>query len=372
MFVIPFVDLVAQYKTIEAEVREAIDSVLSASVFTLGLPVEHFENHFAAYCQAEHCAGVSSGTAALHLALRALNVGPGDEVITTTHTFIATAWAVSYVGAHPVLVDITPGTYTIDPRAIEQAITPRTKAIIPVHIHGHPAEMGPILDLAEQHGLYVIEDAAQAHGAEYLGRRCGSLGHVGCFSFYPSKNLGAYGDAGAVVTDDAETDARIRQLRDQGQCRKYIHPEIGYNYRMDTLQAAVLDVKLRHLDNWKEGRRRVAELYGQQLIGLSGIRTPDEAEYARHVFHHYEIQLPTRGARDSLQQHLWVEGVETGLHYPVPVHLQSAYVGLNYQVGDFPEAEKAAQCKLSLPLYPEMPNEYVYRVASCIARWAGV
>lgn len=363
------VDLSAQLGSIEVEIKEAINRVLESSEFVLGSAVESFERSFADYCRTECCIGVSSGTAALHLALRALDIGPGDEVITTPHTFIATVWAISYVGAKPVFVDIDPDTFTIDPAQIESRITSRTRAIIPVHIYGQPADMGAILKIAERHEVAVIEDAAQAHGAEYEERRCGSIGAIGCFSFYPTKNLGAYGEAGAVVTNDRNIAERIRQLRDHAQSERYLHSELGYNYRMDALQGTVLNVKLRHLDEWISGRRGVARQYFEVLGGLETVEVPFEAEYSKHVYHVYGVQLRSEEARDDLALWLSRSGIATGRHYPIPVHLQPAYKELGYRPGDFPVAEKLAKQELSLPIYAELGNEDVQRIAESILRW---
>jgi len=363
---VPFLDLGAQYDSIKDEIHEAMEPVLENTAFALGPAVEEFEQNYASYCQAEHCVGVSSGTAALHIALHALDIGPRDDVITTPHTFVSTVWAISYVGATPVFVDIDPDTYTIDPAAVDEAITERTQAIMPVHLYGQPADMNPILDLADEYDLSVVEDAAQAHGAEYKGRRAGSMGDIGCFSFYPGKNLGAYGEAGAVVTDDDGLAEKMAELRDHAQPEKYVHNDLGYNYRMDGLQGAVLNVKLRHLDDWTEARRQVASQYEKGLSPIDGAEIPYEAPHSKHVYHLYELQLPTTRVRDDLQAHLDKQGVSTGLHYPTPVHLQDAYAHLEYEEGDFPETEKAARRNLSLPMYPEMNGEMVSHVSASI------
>jgi dTDP-4-amino-4,6-dideoxygalactose transaminase/acetyltransferase-like isoleucine patch superfamily enzyme len=345
-----FVDLKAQYQTIKVEIHEAINRVLDSSSYVLGEEVAAFEQEFAAYSGA-HCGiAVNSGTSALHLALLAAGIGPGDEVITVPFTFVATAAAILYTGARPVFVDIDPHSFTIDVNQIEQAITPRTKAILPVHLYGQPADMDPILDIARRHRLVVIEDAAQAHGAEYKGKRVGGLGDLGCFSFYPAKNLGAYGEGGIVVTNKPEYDHTIRILRDWGQDSKYHHVLHGYNYRMDALQGAVLRVKLRYLESWIEARRLHAGCYDKQLT-RSGVQPPQAMPWARHVYHVYAIRTPSRGA---LQQWLQSRGIHTGIHYPIPVHLQPAYADLGYPVGTFPYAERAAMEVLSLPMYPEL------------------
>lgn len=364
---IPFVDLKAQYNGIKDEVSAAIRGVLETCQFTLGSEVAAFEEEFAAYCHAKHGIGVNTGTSALHLALLAAGIGPGDEVVTVPFTFVATVAAICYTGAKPVFVDINPRTFTMDVTAIETAITDRTKAIIPVHLYGQPADMDPIMEVARRRGLVVIEDACQAHGAEYKGRRAGSLGDMGCFSFYPGKNLGAYGEGGMVVTDNPEYARTIRMLRDWGAEKKYQHVLKGYNYRLEGIQGAVLRVKLRHLEAWTEARRAAAARYDRLLAG-SGIPTPEAMPYARHVYHIYAIQSPQRQA---WQETLQAKGIHTGIHYPIPVHLLPACADLGYSVGLFPHAEKAANEVLSLPMFPELtPNqcEVVSHAARNLAR----
>jgi len=348
--VIPFVDLKAQYESIRDEVGPAIQGILDSCQFTLGSEVVAFEKEFAAYSQAEHGIGVNSGTSALHVALLAAGVGPGDEVITVPFTFVATVAAVYYTGAKSVFVDIDPRTFTMDVTAIEAAITPRTKAILPVHLYGQPADMDPILEIARRHGLTVIEDAAQAHGAEYKGRRAGSIGDMGCFSFYPGKNLGAYGEGGMVVTGNPEYARTMRMLRDWGAEKKYEHVLKGYNYRLEGIQGAVLRVKLRHLEEWTEARRSAAARYDSLLAG-SGITTPEAMPYARHVYHVYAIRTTRRAAWQAALQG---QGIHTGIHYPIPVHLLGAYADLGYKAGDFPVSERAANEVLSLPMFPEL------------------
>jgi dTDP-4-amino-4,6-dideoxygalactose transaminase len=350
---IPFLDLKAQYYSIKPEIDAAVLGVLESSQFVLGQEVEAFENDFAVYCQAKHAIGVNSGTSALHLALLAAGIGPGDEVITVTFTFVATAAAIVYAGARPVFVDVEPRSFTMDAEKIEAAITPRTKAILPVHLYGQPADMDPILDIARRHDLVVIEDAAQAHGAEYKGKRVGSIGDIGCFSFYPGKNLGACGEGGAVTTNNDRYEKDVRALRDWGQTRKYHHDLKGFNYRMEGIQGAVLKVKLRYLEDWTEARRACAATY-DELLTKGMIQTPEQMSYARHVYHVYAIRTPHR---EYLQQSLNARGIQTGIHYPIPVHLQSAYADLGYGVGSFPEAEAASQEVLSLPLFPELTLE---------------
>jgi dTDP-4-amino-4,6-dideoxygalactose transaminase len=348
--VIPFVDLKLQHQTLRTELNAAINGVLDSCAFTLGPEVQAFEEEFAAYCQAPHGIAVNTGTSALHMALLAAGVGPGDEVITVPFTFVATVSAIDYTGAKPVLVDIDPTSFTMDVKQLRVAITPRTKAIIPVHLYGQTADMDPIMAIAEEHGLVVIEDAAQAHGAEYKGRRAGNLGHMACFSFYPGKNLGACGEGGMVVTNNPDYARTIRMLRDWGAEKKYHHVLKGYNFRMEGMQGAVLRVKLRHLEAWTEGRRAAAAHYTRLLAG-SGIPTPTVMPYARHVFHIYAVRSPKRQA---WQDAMLARGVQTGIHYPTPVHLLPAFAELGHKVGDFPHAEKAAQEVLSLPMFGEL------------------
>ena len=359
---IPIADLKAQYHAIKEEIDRAISDVLESSQFILGKEVAAFEDEFAAYCGAAHGVGLNSGTSALHLALLAAGVGPGDEVITVPFTFVATVAAIIYAGARPVFVDIEPASFTMDVSRIESAITARTKAILPVHLYGQCADMDPIVELARRRGLAVIEDAAQAHGAQYKGRRAGSLGDLACFSFYPGKNLGAYGEAGAVVTNNAEYNRVIRMLRDWGGEKKYIHSLKGYNYRMEGMQGAILRVKLRHLEAWTEARRRHAAAY-RRLFAQAGVRIPCEMPYNRHVYHVYAIRTAQRA---GLQAALEAAGIQTAIHYPIPVHLQPAYSDLGYRRGDFPVSERAADEVLSVPIYPEMTDAQVGIVASSI------
>ncbi|TMH32638.1 MAG: DegT/DnrJ/EryC1/StrS family aminotransferase [Betaproteobacteria bacterium] len=365
---IPFVDLKTQYASIKAEVNAAIQGVLDSCQFTLGSEVSAFETEFAAHCQAAHGIGVNSGTSALHLALLAAGIGPGDEVITVPFTFMATVSAVDYARATPVFVDIDPRSFTMDVTAIEAAITGRTKAIVPVHLYGQPADMDPILELARRHGLVVIEDAAQAHGAEYKGRRVGSIGDLGCFSFYPGKNLGAYGEGGMVVTNNSGHARTIRMLRDWGAEKKYDHVLKGYNYRLESLQAAVLRVKLRHLDRWTEGRRAAADRYDRSLAG-SGIPTPECMPYARHVYHIYAVR---NSERQRWQETLLAQGIQTGIHYPFPVHLLPAFADLGYSAGDFPHSESAAAEVLSLPMFAELSVEQTDAIADALRDLASV
>lgn len=363
---IPFVDLKAQYRAIKPEVSAAIERVLESCEFTLGSEVAAFETEFAAYCGAAHGIGVNSGTSALHLALLAAGIGPGDEVITVPFTFIATVSAIHYTGARPVFVDIDPRTFSMDARGLEAAVTERTKAIIPVHLYGQPADMDPILAVARRHRLTVIEDAAQAHGAEYKGRRVGSLGAMACFSFYPGKNLGAYGEGGMVTTDNPEYARTIRMLRDWGAEKKYHHVLKGYNYRLEGIQAAVLRVKLRHLEGWTEARRAAAARY-DSLLADTGVATPEPSSIARHVYHIYAVRSPER---EALQAALQERAIHTGIHYPIPAHLMPAFADLGYRAGQFPHAERAAAEVLSLPMFPELTAAQCEDVAHAVRQLA--
>jgi dTDP-4-amino-4,6-dideoxygalactose transaminase len=359
---ISLVDLYAQYQAIKPEIDAALQRVIDNSSFILGPEVKTFEKNFAAFCGVNDAVGTDSGTAALHLALLLLDVGPGDEVITTTHTFVATAEVISLTGARPVFVDIDPRTYNLDPARVEAAITPHTKVLMPVHLYGQPAEMEALLDIATRHHLRVIEDAAQAHGATFRGKRAGSFGDIACFSFYPGKNLGAYGDGGMLVTDDAELADRARMLRNHGRRDKYEHLLVGYGYRLDALQAAILDVKLQHLEKWNEQRRAHAEYYTKLMSDLDVV-TPFEPAHMCSVYHLYVIGSPKR---DALLQHLKTRGIEAGIHYPIPLHRQPVYRDLGYHSGDFPNAERAADRILSLPMYPELTNEQLEYVVKAI------
>jgi dTDP-4-amino-4,6-dideoxygalactose transaminase len=359
---IPFLDLKAQYRSIKDDIDRAVLGVLESAGFVLGPEVARFEEQFASYHAAAHAVAVNTGTSALHLALLAAGVGPGDEVIAPPFTFVATVAAIRYTGATPVFVDIDPVSMTLDPAAIESVITSRSKVILPVHLYGQPADMEPIGTIAARHGLRVIEDACQAHGAEYRGRRVGSIGDLAAFSFYPGKNLGAYGEGGAITTSNERWAQTIRMMRDWGQDRRYHHAIRGFNYRMEAFQGAILNVKLRHLDRWTEARRERAARYTELLAG-SGVETPQEMPYARHVYHIYAIRCADR---DVLQQSLQQRGIQTALHYPIPLHLQPAHRDLGYHEGQFPHAEAAAREVLSLPLYPEMPIEFIEQVAAAV------
>src|SRR5205809_1363724 len=365
---VPFVDLGAQYRTIATEVNQAISKVIEQTDFILGREVHLFEEEFAPFCDAPYAIGVDSGTSALELALRAFDIGTGDEVITAANSFIASALGISHAGATPVLVDVDPYTYTLDVKAIERAITRRTKAIIPVHLYGHPAHMDPIRQLADQHRLVVIEDACQAHGARYKGKRVGSLSHAAAFSFYPGKNLGAYGDGGMVVTNDKKVANRLEMLRNYGQKEKYKHLFRGYNRRLDTMQAAILRVKLRYLEKWNAARRWNASLYQKHLEG-SGVVVPGEAGGAESVWHLYVIRTEQR---DQLKDHLVSKGINASIHYPVPIHLQPAYQDLGHKRGDFPVTEAYAEKILSLPMYAELTGRQIEFVAQTISEFQAV
>jgi len=362
-----FVDLKAQYQTIKPEIDKAIENVISNTAFILGKAVAEFEEQFAAYCGAKHCAGINSGTSALIMALKALDVGEGDEVITTTNTFIATAEAISFAGATPVLVDIEDGTYNMDPGKLEKAITGKTKAIIPVHLYGQPADMDPILEIAKKKSIPVIEDAAQAHGAQYKGKKTGGLATAACFSFYPGKNLGAYGEGGAVTTDDEGMAQKVRMLRDHGSPKKFYHEFIGNNCRLEGIQGAVLSVKLKHLDKWNDGRRKNADLYRKYLEG-TGVGLPEEMPYAKHVYHVFCVRVKER---QKLIDFLKEKGIFTNIHYPIPIHLQKAYQFLGYKKGDFPVTEGCMDEILSLPMFAELTEEEIKYTADCIREFYG-
>ena len=374
---VPFLDLKAQYKQIESEVVPAVTEAMAAGMFIGGPQVAGFEEEFAAFCDSRYCIGVGSGTDALRFALMAAGVGPGDAVVTVPNTFIATTEAISQVGATPIFVDIDPQTYTMDPQKLEDYLAKRLKpqasslklrpkAVIPVHLYGQTADMDPILDIARQYDLVVIEDACQAHGAAYKNRKAGSLSIAGCFSFYPGKNLGAFGEAGAVVTRDEEVAQKIRMIRDHGQAQKYFHDTEGYNGRLDAIQAAVLRIKLKRLQDWNQSRRKNAALYTELLQEASGITLPVEAGFAESVYHLYVILADNR---DGLQEFLSEKGIATGLHYPLPLHLQKAYTRLGYVKGDFPAAESAAERLLSLPMYPELTEQQIDYVCSSIREY---
>jgi dTDP-4-amino-4,6-dideoxygalactose transaminase len=356
---VSFLNLKNVQEDLKADLEAAALRVLRSGRFVLGPEVAAFERDFAAYCGTSHAIGVSSGTSALHLALLAAGVGPGDEVITVPLTFVATASAIHYTGARVVFVDVDPLYYTLDPDKLEKAITAKTRAIVPVHLYGQAADMDPIRDIARRRGIAVIEDACQAHGASYRNGRVGSLGHMACFSFYPSKNLGACGEGGAVVTDDPGYDRKIRMLRDWGQESKYHHVLKGFNYRMEELQAAILGVKLPHLDAWNDARRLCAEFYAEELVDSLAV-IPKERPDSRHVYHVYPVRVPDR---KSLRRKLQEAGVETGIHYPEPVHLMPAFADLGYGEGSFPVAEAIAREELSLPMFPDLQRSEIEHVA---------
>lgn len=365
---LPMVDLKAQYARIRADIDAAVLRVIASTQFIKGEECQRFEEEFAAYCGTQFACGVANGTDALTIALRAYGIGPGDEVVTVANTFIATGEAILLNGATPVFIDVDPVTYTLDPGQLERALTPRTKLIIPVHLYGHPADMGPILEIAGRHGLPVLEDAAQAHGAELDGRRVGSLGHAACFSFYPGKNLGAYGDAGAVVSNDGPFLEKVRRIANHGGgTNKYDNVELGTNSRLDTLQAAVLRIKLRHLDTWNAERRALAQAYTRALADLPGALLPRERPEARSAWHLYTIRVPDR---DGLQKHLRDRDIATAIHYPRPIHLQPAMAAAGGKLGDLPVSEQLSREVLCLPLYPELPMEGVARVSAEVRAWS--
>jgi len=362
---VPFLDIAAQNQSIWTELSAAADEVMTTGRFVLGPAVERFEREFAAYCGTQYAVGVNNGTSALHMALVALDIGPGDEVITTPHTWISTAWAISYAGATPVFVDIDPAKYNLDPRLVESAITSRTKALLPVHLYGRLAAMDELREIAERHQLLLIEDAAQAHGAMSAGRRAGELGDVGCFSFYPGKNLGAFGEAGAVITDRREVAERIRRLRDHAQDGRHRHVELGFNTRMEGLQGAVVSVKLRHLDRWNADRRMHAARYAELLADVPALGLPEQPADQSHVWHLFVVRVLDRD-RDALREALHKRGVATAIHYPTPVPLQPAYAHLGYQPGDFPVAEQVMGSCLSLPMFAELSDAQMRYVAESV------
>ena len=360
---VPFLALGEQHKILKSEILPLISYALDEAAFIGGENVVKFEEEFAEFCKTSYCVGVSSGTDALRFALIAVGIGAGDDVITVPNTFIATTEAITQVGARPVFVDIDPITYNMDVSQLEGVVTDKTRAILPVHLYGQPADMDPILEIAERYRLAVIEDACQAHGALYKGRRCGSLGDIGCFSFYPGKNLGACGEGGAVVTNDEELAEKVRMLRNHGQKERYIHEMEGYNGRLDAIQAGILRIKLKKLEKWNEARRQAASYYNEVLSDISFITPPKEAQYAKAVYHLYVILAEKR---DELRQFLYSKGIETGLHYPLPLHLQKAYEYLGYEKGAFPVAEEAAKRLLSLPVFPEITQGQIEYVADSI------
>ncbi len=363
---VPFLDLRQQYRSIKDEVTAGVQQVMDSCRFVLGENVNSFEKEFASFCGTEYAVGVANGTDALGLASLACGIGKGDEVITVPNTFIATTEAISQTGAKIVFVDVDSQTYNIDISQIEEKINERTRAILPVHLFGQSAHINPIMKMAREHNLKVIEDACQAHGAEYKGRKVGSIGNAGCFSFYPSKNLAAFGDGGMVVSNGNEIAQKIKMLRDHGQIKKYEHLVEGYNSRLDEIQAAILRVKLKKLDEWNELRRKNASIYNELLEDVDEVVIPLEADDAKHVYHLYVIRTHKRG---ELQEWLKSRGIGTGLHYPVPLHLQKAHAYLGYEEGDFPVAEECAKQILSLPMFPELTREEIEKVVSEIKRF---
>lgn len=363
---IPILDLKRQYQALKGNLEAAMVRVAEGGRYILGPEVKALESEVAAYCDARFGVGVGNGTDALHLALRALRIGPGDEVITTPFTFIATTEAIGIVGATPVFVDIDPRTYNIDPALIEAAVTPRTRAILPVHLYGQPCDMDPIMEVARRYNLKVVEDCAQAIGATYKGRKVGGIGHAGCLSFFPSKNLGCFGDGGMVVTNDEEVAGRVEMLRRHGGKVKYYHDELGLNSRLDELQAAVLRVKLPHLETWSEARRQVAARYREAWADVSKVRLPGEIQEVRSVYHQFTVQVPER---DAAKERLAQQGVQTMVYYPVPLHLQGVHRDLGHAEGDFPHAEAAAKGVLSVPMFPELSTEEQRTVIEAVHRF---
>ena len=368
---VPFLDLKVQYKSIKSEIDPAIQNILDNTAFVLGKAVSDFEAAFAKEHVVKHCIGVSSGTDGNHLALWALGIKPGDEIIIPADTFIATAWGATLCGAKPVFVDCESDSYNIDPKKVEVAITKKTKAIVAVHLYGQSADLDPLREIAKKYKIFLVEDCAQAHFAEYKGKRVGGLSDMASFSFYPGKNLGAYGEGGAVTTNDDEVAKKVKMIRDHGAIQKYNHEMLGHNYRMEGIQGAVLGVKLKHLDKWTEGRRRAAKKYNDLLKDLPFIKLPKEMNYAKHVYHLFVIQVNVGGSkqRDDLVKYLNDNGISTGLHYPIPLHLQPCFKDLGYNKGDFPVAEKLAECGLSLPMFPELSDEQIGYVCDSIKKF---
>ena len=359
---VPYLDLRAQLRPLRAEIDAALARALDNCTFCLGPDVAQFEKDFARFCGVEHALGFNSGTSALHVAMRLLNVGPGDEVVTTPYTFIATSWAISYCGAKPVYVDIDDATFNLDPQQLEKAITPRTKAVLPVHLYGQPFDVDAIAAICREHNLPFVEDAAQAHGGKYKGKTVGSLGDLACFSFYPAKNLGACGEGGALTTNNAAFAARAKSLREHGSTVRYHHDEVGYNYRLEGFQGAVLGVKLKHLEKWTCERQRVAQRYAE-LLADTPLKLPVVVAGVESAWHLYTVRHPRRG---ELKAHLDANGIGNAVHYPMPLHLQKAYAHLGHQPGDFPVAEKAARECLSLPMFPELTDAQIQRVTEVV------
>lgn len=367
---VPFLDLKAQYATIKEEVNIAIQNVLDNTAYVMGKNVFDFEEKFAAAHSSKYCIGTSSGTDANHMVLWGLGIQSGDEVIIPANTFIATAWGATLCGAKPVFVDCESDSYNIDPKKVEAAITPKTKAIVAVHLYGQPADMDPLREIANKHKIYLVEDAAQAHLAEYKGKKIGTLSEASSFSFYPGKNLGAYGEAGAVLTDNPDLAEKYKMLRDHGMKKKYYHDSVGHNYRMEGIQGAILGVKMKYIENWTEARRRVASKYRELLSDVNAIQLPKEMDYAKHVYHLFVIQVK-KGVeqREMLAKYMNENGIATGLHYPVPLHLQKCFTDLGYKKGDFPNSEQLAECGLSLPMFPELSQDQIEYIASLIKKY---
>ena len=372
---VPFLDLKAQYNSIKNEINPAIQNILDSSSFVLGKAVEDFEREFATLHNVKYCVALNTGTAGNHVALWALGIKPGDEVIIPANTFIATAWGATLCGAKPVFVDCEPEGYNIDPNKVEAAITKNTKAIVAVHLYGQPANMNALIEIANKHNLYLVEDAAQAHYAEYENKKVGNFGIITSFSFYPGKNLGAYGEGGAIITNDEQLARKAKMLRDHGSLEKYQHHVFGHNYRMEGLQGAVLGVKLKHLAHWTEKRREVARKYNEFLKGVEFIDLPAEKPNLKHVYHLYVVQIlkgggeKTKSVRDKLALDLKEKGIATGLHYPIPLHLQKCFSYLNYNYGDFPISETLSDACLSLPIYPEITDDQIEFVSTNILKF---
>jgi dTDP-4-amino-4,6-dideoxygalactose transaminase len=370
---VPFLDLKAQYQTIKEEINSAVSNVIENTAFILGKAVSNFEMEFASAHNVKFCSGVSSGTDANHLVLWALGLGKGDEVIIPANTFIATAWGATLCGAKPVFVDCEDDSYNIDPKKIEAAITPKTKAIVAVHLYGQPADMDKLHDIAKKYNVILVEDCAQAHLAEYKGKKVGGLSEASSFSFYPGKNLGAYGEGGAVTTNNEEIARKVKMIRDHGAEHKYDHEIFGHNYRMEGIQGAVLGVKMKYLNQWTEQRRRVAAKYGEFLADFDWIKLPQEKNYAKHVYHLFVIQVDKakskESTRDDLMKYLNENNISTGLHYPIPLHLQKCFKDYGYKKGDFPATEKLAENGLSLPMYPELTDDQIQYVSDKIKKF---
>ena len=363
---VKYLDLKKQYDSIKSDIDKSISNVINDTAFSYGKYAKEFENNYKKFLGTNFVYGTSSGTSALHLALVAMGIGPGDEVITVPNSFIATAEAISHTGATPVFTDIDPKTYLMNPDNLQDVISSRTKAIIPVHLFGQPADMDKIMEVASKYNLFVLEDACQAHGAVYKGKRAGNIGDAAAFSFYPGKNLGAYGEGGACSTNNPEIAKQIELYRAHGEIKRYYHEVIGFNYRLDGMQGAILNVKLKYLDKWNESRRKIASLYNEMLNGIGDVITPYEGNDRKSIYHIYAIRTKSR---DALREFLTKNDIQSGIHYPVPIHLQNAYKHLNYKKGDFPVTEEQAETTLSLPIYAEMPESDVVKVVDAIKKY---